>query len=400
MASANTMAYAELFQQTLDEQMLQEMTSAWMEGNSSLIRYNGGNTIRVPKMETTGLGDYSRSGGYPDGSVTLEWEPHTFDKDRATEFMLDAMDVDETNFVATASQTMGQFQRTQVIPEVDAYRYSKLFSLANAAEKTKGYTADSSTIFSQLKSDIAAVQDIIGESEPLVIVMRIAVANILDESDKITKQLEVGNMTMATGAEGQEISTKVNKLDGVPIIKVSSVRMKSEYDFSATDGFSATDDALNINWIIVARRSVFGIVKQDKMKIFDPETNQKGDAWLMQYRKYHTLIVPDNKLDGLYVNYEISTADELSITVAAGTTSGTTTFTATPDGDNTLAYKLTDSDTEDGTTGIVPSGVTAYTSGDEIAATEGQYLNAYELDSDGEIVKFVSYQLESADIAA
>lgn len=390
---ANVIAYAQLFQTMLDDQMISEMTSGWMEANASMIRYNGGDTVRIPKMGTTGLGDYSRATGFPAGSVTLEWETHTFEKDRGTTFSLDSQDVDESNFVATATTVMTQFQRTEVAPEVDAYRYAKVFELANAAEKTSGYTADASTIFAALKADIAAVQDVVGEREPIVIAMSIPVASILDQADKIEKTIRYDEFVMGEDSTGKKLATKVGFLDNVPIIRVPSARMKSEYTFSATDGFTPAAGALSINWQIVARRSVFGIVKQDKMRMFDPDTNQTADAWKMDYRKYHTLIIPDNKLEGILVNYEVDTAPTLSVTIAGGTASGTTSATAA----GTLVYTLTSSE-QDKTLGVKPVGGISYTSGDDIAATVGQWLNVYAVDADGNTVTAASDQLEAGDI--
>ncbi len=49
-------------------------------------------------------------------------------QDRGRKFLLDAMDVNETNFVASAGTVMGEFQRLHVAPEVDAYRISKVVS--------------------------------------------------------------------------------------------------------------------------------------------------------------------------------------------------------------------------------------------------------------------------------
>ena len=49
-------------------------------------------------------------------------------QDRGRSFNLDAMDVNESNFIATAGNVMGEFQRTKVVPEIDAYRISKLAS--------------------------------------------------------------------------------------------------------------------------------------------------------------------------------------------------------------------------------------------------------------------------------
>ena len=44
--------------------------------------------------------------------------------------------------MVTAAQVMGEFQRTKVIPEIDAYRYSKIAALCTAKERVGyGYTA-------------------------------------------------------------------------------------------------------------------------------------------------------------------------------------------------------------------------------------------------------------------
>ena len=123
MAAVNTIAYAQLFQKALDEKMVQELTSGWMEANASQVQYSGGNTVRIAKMSMEGLGTYNRATGFDENPITLEWETHTFSMDRGKSFSIDAMDEDETNFVATASNILGEFQRTKVAPEVDAYRY-------------------------------------------------------------------------------------------------------------------------------------------------------------------------------------------------------------------------------------------------------------------------------------
>lgn len=90
-------------------------------------------------------------------------------------------------------------------------------------------------------------------------------------------------------------------------------------------------------------------------------------------------------------------APALSATVAPGSVANTTKFTATADPvTNTFAYKLSSA----ARTANLYShsvGLIAYTSGDNIPAAVGQYLNMYELDSDGRVAKFVSQLLDSGD---
>ena len=61
------------------------------------------------------------------------------------------------NFVVTAAQVMGEFQRTKVIPEIDAYRYSKIASLCIDKDRAGyEYTPTESDILQKLYYDIAA----------------------------------------------------------------------------------------------------------------------------------------------------------------------------------------------------------------------------------------------------
>lgn len=93
-------------------------------------------------------------------------------------------------------------------------------------------------------------------------------------------------------------------------------------------------------------------------------------------------------------------ADALSITVAAGSVAGSTSFTATPDAGNTLAYSVTTASIGAVYESEYVDGLTTYTSGDDIpGVSESEYLNAYELDSNGRVDKFVEYVIQAADIA-
>ncbi|MEC1178534.1 hypothetical protein P9B03_08580 [Metasolibacillus meyeri] len=300
----NAIAYASIFQPELDQQLLVGATSGWMEPNSAMVKYNGGSEIRIPDILMDGLGDYDRAEGFTKGSVTLKWQTHTLTQDRSRTFNLDAMDVDESNFVVTAGVVMGEFQRTMVIPEVDAYRYSKIATLAVADNRASGdYTPDETTILNKLLTDIAKVQDQIGEGSPLVLTLPFFIATLLDTNTTIQKRLDV--MEFEQGG----IKTKVKALDGHPIIRVPAARLKTAYEFldgetpgQEQGGFKAAANAKNINWIIAAQNAPIAVSKTDKPRIFDPETNQKADAWKIDYRKYHDLWIPSNKLAGVFVN--------------------------------------------------------------------------------------------------
>jgi hypothetical protein len=80
--SINTLAYAQIFMQELDKQVVAGATSGYMEGNAGLVQYSGGNTVKIPKLTMDGLGNYSRSTGFTQGAATLVYETRTMGQDR------------------------------------------------------------------------------------------------------------------------------------------------------------------------------------------------------------------------------------------------------------------------------------------------------------------------------
>lgn len=301
----NSLAYATQLQKKLDASATLGLTSGWMDANAGQVEYNGGNKIKMPDISTTGLKDYDRDKGYPEGSVTLTLKQYDMTMDRGTSFQLDAMDVDETNFIANATAVVGDFQKEQVLPEIDAYRYSKLYALLKEAGKMTMYTAEEKTVMDALLADIGMVRDEIGEEIPLVISISLKVKTILEKDDKFAKRLDVADFKAGV------INTRLKQIDNCYLKPVPSARMKTSYVFrdgksegQEDGGFAPGESSKQINWIITAQDAPIAVTKQDKMKIIDPETYQKADAWFIGYRRYHELWYPEHRYKKGFVNAE------------------------------------------------------------------------------------------------
>lgn len=301
MEKLNTLEYGQILQEALDKKAVADLTSGWMDANAGQVKYEGGKEIKIPKMSLSGLKDYDRDNGYTMGSVTLEYETKAMAMDRGTGFQLDAMDVNESNFIANASTVAGEFQRTQVIPEIDAYRYSRIAALAQANKVE--YTPEAATIFETLVDDIAKVVDIVGENEEVIVVINSLVKSQLEKLKDFERHVSVDEFVKG------ELKTKVKKINEAALLPVPSARMKDAYIFAdgVTDGqkeggFKAAAGASQINWIVLPRRAPIAVNKQDKMKIFDPDTYQKADAWFIGYRRYHDLWIKDNMLETIVPN--------------------------------------------------------------------------------------------------
>lgn len=296
----NVLEYSKIFQPSLDKQVVQQSTTGWMEANDNLIKYNGGNEVKLPNILMDGMADYDRANGFVGGDVTLEWKTYSLTQDRGRTFSIDAMDVDETNFVATAGTVMGEFQRVQVVPEIDAYRYSKLATLAINAEQTRSITITASNILDEILADLNNMEDEIGAKD-VVITMNPIMAGMLGKAGKdfISKAM------LAKGA----LSVEVQSFNGNPIVKAPSKLLKTAFEFldgttagQEAGGFKVASGALDINWLIATKDAPIAVSKTDKVRTFSPETNQKADAWKVDYRKYHDLWVPASKLKSIYAN--------------------------------------------------------------------------------------------------
>ena len=300
----NTLQYSQQFQTVLDAQMLAGATSAFMEANAGQVKYDGGDTVYIPEISMQGLAKYDRDEGFNQGSVTLKFNPYKMTQDRGRTFQLDSMDVNETNFVATAGTVMGEFQRTQVIPEIDSYRYSKIAALATAENKvTTGFTPAVATILEKLEAEITEIQDVVGEDEGLIIVMSTKLRTILNNSDKFNRYLNVAEF------KNGSVNTTLKSFNDIPILGVPSARMKTAYVFNdgktanqQAGGFKADTAAKDINWIIMPQSAPIAVSKTDKVRVFTPELNQKADAWKIDYRKYHDLWIPKNRFAAIRVN--------------------------------------------------------------------------------------------------
>ncbi|MCB6803503.1 hypothetical protein [Enterocloster bolteae] len=303
---ANTIEYAKIFQLALDAAAVEQATSGWMEVNRDLVRYSGGDEVKIPNVVMDGLADYDRANGFVAGSVDLSWQTMKMTKDRGRSFQIDENDVDESGFVLAAASLMGEFQRVHVVPEIDAYRYSTIAQKCMGSDLAAySYTPAESSILKALLDDIAAVQDVVGESIPLIVSISTLVLNLLNNSDKLSRRLDVTDFSQG------DVTVKVKSLNGIPLRSVPSSRMKSKYVFQdgktagqEKGGFKAAEDAIDINWLITPQNAPIAVSKTDKMRIFDPETNQKARAWGWDYRRYHDLWITKEKLKTCRANFK------------------------------------------------------------------------------------------------
>ena len=327
---ANSINYAAVFNRILDEKFYILPRTMWMENTNPGLVWEGGKEIKVPKLGMDGLGTMN---GYkaPQGDLVLDWETKQLQYYRGRNFSIGRYDVDETNFALTVGNALKVFLNEKVIPEVDCLRIAAAAQGAVAygqvvAQASSGITA--ANILGLLLNDIAKVQDKIGETEQLYIQISTGLKNLLEQSSQITKYMNVKDFQIRNAV------LTLNAINDQYLIGTPSGYMHSIFGLNdgvtggqTVGGVTFANLGANINWIIAARPAVDAIARPQISKVIDPDVNQEGEFWKIMFSIYHGCWAYENKGDGLLVNLDTASADDLTITSEAGASAGASTIT-------------------------------------------------------------------------
>lgn len=306
-STINSLEFQSKLTGELDKALVQEAQTSFFADNALRSKFVGARTVLIPDVDMQGLGNYDRDDGFVTGALTVSSESYTMAMDRGRSFQLDREDNDETGIANLAGQVMGEFVRTRVVPELDAYVLSKLATLATTKSQTVTGTV-ASQIYKMITEAINKVQAVAGYSEPLVCFVDSTVWGALMNTTEVTRQINVGEFKKGT------VNTKVKYLNDVPIIPVSDDRMKTAYTFydgvtddSGSDGadqtvggFVPATGAKKIGILVLPRRAASLVKKSERIRTFTPEQNQKADAYLFQYRIYYDLFVKKSLTGTVY----------------------------------------------------------------------------------------------------
>jgi hypothetical protein len=306
----NSIEKAEAYSGIVDMELSAGLTSAIFSANG--VTYMGAGTVKIPKLSTSGFGNYSRGDGAKTGTVTSEWEVKTMAYDRGINLEVDAMDLDESGIVNMSQEMIGDFVRNHEIPEIEAVRYSSIFkNILNYSSVRYGYlTSSPDTILTLLTTDIGNIRNKIGSNHPLVLFMAGDAYTDLMNSKELSKQLPVSTKV-------GEIDMNVPMLNNVPIIQVPSDRLYTEYEFHSGEtkfGFEKRPWAMQMDYIICSLDAVIAFIKHNPMTVISAGENQIKNAEKTMIRLYHDCWLFDKKRNSIFIGLE--SANIVSIPVA------------------------------------------------------------------------------------
>ena len=262
----------------------------WAANNSNLYKPGMGKTMYIPSLTTSGARAVNRD--QITGTFNRNWDNAlqsvSLDMDREWDTLVDPMDIDETNAVATIANITRTFVEQQKIPEMDAYLAAKLYSFVTA--DTTALTA--ANILTTWDGYLEALTNARVNRDRVRAYMTPGTYKLLKQAAGITRFLDVGN-----GIQG--IDRNVARLDGVNIREVPADIMKSSFDF--TTGWTAATGAKQINMILVDPEAVAAPVKYETSMMSAPTAQSKG-KYLYYERYYYGAFKLNNRAGGIIVN--------------------------------------------------------------------------------------------------
>ena len=295
---SNSIVLAEQYLPIIDEIYKREALTSRLDMANERVRFIGGNAVELFKASVPGLGDYNRSTGFPTASYTSTWEKLTLSKDRGVSMSIDSQDDEETLGMAFGT-LVGEFMRTQEVPEMDAYTFSRLASWSGVSSANADITVGTTDVPALIETaEMTMNDDEVPQEGRILYISAKAYSGL---KSKITRYL----------ANENGVNRMVETFDGMPVVVVPQARFNTAitlYDGSANFGFVPTSGGYKINFMIVHPSAVVKVVKHVVPRIWTPSENLNADAYKFDYRIYHDTFVLANKVKGIYV-HRASTAN-------------------------------------------------------------------------------------------
>lgn len=286
----NTINYVDKFETKLRELYGQELTSDALYHSNTDIKVTNAKNIKIPTLSVSGYKDHSRSSlSFNTGSYENDFETKTLDHDRDIEFGVDPMDVDETNTILSVANIHSRFEKTQAIPELDCYTYSKIASeFARIGGTAKTTTLTAANVLSDFDDNLVALEDAGVPLDRVILFCTAAYKKLLKEATDIQRTFNVNG-------SGGAINRTVHTLDDITnIVTVPSARFKTKFDF--TDGcVPAATGCKNIQYILIDPECQVSRVKYSYIHFFAPGTDSRtADKYLYQNRRYNGTFAIDH----------------------------------------------------------------------------------------------------------
>ncbi len=285
---ANSITLASKWIPILDEIYKKASLTADLDGAAELAQQGANaNELIIPKLDMQGLGDYDRNSGYVSGDVTLTNETIKCNFDRGRMFQVDNMDNQETAGIAFG-RLAGEFIRTKVVPEEDAFRFASYASVPSIGTVDGATLATGDDVIKALRAATTTMDEAEVPMESRYLYITPTLKGMVDDLDT---------------TKSREVMKRFAKVIEVPQTRFyTAIEQKNGKLTESAGGYEKAGGAADINFMIIEKSAIIQFTKHVAPKIIDPATNQDADAWKFGYRKVGIADAYKNKVSGIYLH--------------------------------------------------------------------------------------------------
>lgn len=289
---ANTIALASTYVPILDEIYKVASLTAKLDGAPELVRAGANaNELVIPKMSMQGLGNYSRNSGYVGGDVTMTNETVACNFDRGRMFVVDNMDNMETAGIAFG-RLAGEFIRTKVVPEMDAFRFASYCGVPGISKVAAGATlADGAAVITALRAATNKMDEDEVPYEERHLFITPTLHGMVQDLDTNKSKEVLGRFASVTLVPQTRFYTAIDQYDGTT-------------GGEEAGGYVKATAGKDINFMVIHKPAVIQFEKHVAPKIISPEQNQTADAYKFGYRNVGIADAYENKVAGIYLHHK------------------------------------------------------------------------------------------------
>jgi hypothetical protein len=294
-----------------------EAMSSLFDAQPGMFEFTGDKTVRIARYASGGLSNYNRANqtatgnytqgntfGYQTSDLALIWEDFTISCDRAAKFQVDAANNEETNGLAVGA-AVTETSRTVLVPEVDAYCFSKIAEYAGLTAYGRialaGVVPGTSTVCEkplEAINNALTYFDIheVPADNQIIFVSPDYLSQLRNDNTEMTRFLSQADYD-------KSVSFKMTEYEGRKLVVVPPQRFHT--NITLFNGGYAFSGGLPIDFMVVAKDAIVHIVKYNKIKVISGDLNLAGsnfDGYSIYTHIYHDLFVAQNKRVAIYVH--------------------------------------------------------------------------------------------------
>lgn len=274
----------------LDEVYKMASLTSVLDGNPDLVRAGANaDELVIPKLTMQGLANYSRNSGYVSGDVTLTNETVKCNFDRGRMFQVDSMDNMETAGIAFG-RLAGEFIRTKVVPELDAFRFACYAQISGISTVTGAALTTGAAVIEALRAATNKMDEDEVPYENRHLFITPTLMGLIEDLDTTKSKAVLSRFASTVRVPQTRFYTKITQYDGS-----TSGQEAGSYIKDAASG-------KNINFMVLHREALIQFQKHLAIKVIPPEQNQTADAWKYGYRNVGIADAYENKAAGIYLH--------------------------------------------------------------------------------------------------